>query len=309
MIDNLDEAMDYKNRLRTQPPAIYNHRRINERPYPNTDHPELELDAASHNNLPNINNVLSNSVVNSTEVVSHNSLNGSNGSQAGQIDVENNSEGSLLEAISRSNENNTSTESFFSTESTNNSNILEKSRVSNITETESESELVSQINSEDVSFIGISSSDQMELSYLLHLSADENDGQYDSVCDANEQTTSMYTPSEISNDCDGASGSKNINNDSADDDSDVELVSVGPKGFPKPQKYCNEIVHTKYENDQISGKLPFATKVYCKATFYTFSMGFFNVKFVYAFFFLHRKMAIAFTKLKRVQWCWLRKSY
>lgn len=283
----MDEAIDYKDGLRTQTHAIYYHCRVNEKPFPNTDHPDLELDAASQNDLPNINNLPINSVEESTETVLQNRMNESNGSQTGQFDVENNSEQSLLKAIHHSNENDTSTESFFSIESTNNSNMLEKSHSSNSTDAELESdELVSQIKCEDVSFIGISSTDQMELSYLLHLSPNENDAQHDFVHAANEQTTSVDTPIENVDDCGGASGCNDINmNDaSADDDSEIEFTSVGSSGFPKPRKYCNEIVHTKYENDSISGNLAYATRVYIsKQRFIHFLRRFFNVEFVFFF--------------------------
>lgn len=55
----MDDAIDYKERLRPQPPEIYNVERRNEQPFPNIEHADLSLNSdmsISHDNLTNINN-------------------------------------------------------------------------------------------------------------------------------------------------------------------------------------------------------------------------------------------------------------
>lgn len=133
-----------------------------------------------------------------------------------------------------------------------------------------------EIEVKEESFIEITEEDRAALYLIVNdLNANNDysdaDAEDDSAADGDAHAnSSSANVDEGENDNVNVDEPKNTSNMSGDDhndsDSDVEEVWVDSAiGYPKPQQFITLSGLTKQENDSISGKLPYATKVkYCQ---------------------------------------------
>lgn len=271
----------YRDRLRIKPPAIYNHARFRERPIPNIesdDENENVLIQNEENNAFNDLPIPDNAIdENEHLVLLENEENGILHEEQNNANDEDDHL-NLPDIENRENVNASQDEEnfmvaqqieqiFVANESNNSFNVTVK---------------------EELDPIGMNETDEAELNRILveriapncndsFQSIDENDGGSVTECSVNENESDDLNKTQSAIHTEVQSGVNHLtanhpnnemeihndhvnNNSSFSTESDCDFICwLGPT--PMPKKYCTEDVLTKHENDLISGKLPFSTKV------------------------------------------------
>lgn len=239
VLDKLDDAIAFKNEQRNQPPALYNPARLREKPIPFNDEDEQVAIAAPVENVAPIENVAS---VENGEPIEN----------AGYVfgyELDSDEEDFGLTYDFESDDESVDTSRLLPilppilpveevVVTTDNSNA----RSENSGEVDP-----LQIDVKREMYFEATERDQAELNQLLaEQSEDEEEAQ--------------TTGENIEINAAGNNENNAVAATSAND-SDIEIVFVGPGGFPRPQGFATESFLTKQENDSISGKLPYAPKV------------------------------------------------
>lgn len=328
----MDDAIDYKERLRPQPPAIYNVERRNEQPFPNIEHADLSLNSdmsishdnsdmsISHDNSTNINNDSSSENTENSTVecvqpianISHvdDSLNDSDATiwhpnsehsfevnefahdssesndplasnikleDENYIKVSETDQATLIECLNVTEEeanveessHATTTEEIAISSTQSNDDVrTDLSSVSaNIEDSTNNLNVSNRVGSvENVMIDGVVnlttnatiSCPPKDTETNENFASDLTDSHGTSVSKARSESSpiqKMYTVDVV--DAIGTSSEGFIPAEDDEDNSDVEVTSVDPRGFPQPLKYCNASALTKYEHDPISANFPY----------------------------------------------------